>query len=84
MEDEGFFEEDEATEDIVAAFEHGEKGVTARRPALPLFHFVGESLNEGCYSLVTAPTISNQLARWTGGGAANVGSPPGGRVATNA
>ncbi len=82
MEDEGFFEEDEATEDIVAAFEHGEKGVTAR-PALPLFHFVGESLNEGCYSLVTAPTINNQLARWMGGGAANVGSPSGGRLATN-
>jgi hypothetical protein len=79
----GFYEEDEATEDIVAAFEQSERGVTAR-PAFPLFQFVGESLNEGSYTLISAPTVGGQLARWSDGYAANVASPPADRISATA
>jgi hypothetical protein len=78
----GFYEEDEATEDVVAAFQRGEKGVTAR-PASPFF-FVGESINAGCYAVVSAPPLANHgFARWTRD-PANVATPDPDRISATA
>jgi hypothetical protein len=54
--DEGFFEEDERMEDVVAAFATGELGVTA--PAFQ-FSFVTDSLNTGITA--RAPFVANWL-----------------------
>ncbi len=56
-----FYEDDEPIEDIIAAFDGGEKGVTEPAPEL---HFVQASTNTGLGCIEIPLAIGFPIARW--------------------
>jgi hypothetical protein len=68
-ENDDFFEEDEPLEDIVAAFEGGEKGVTG--PAMPWSYRFVETANRGPTGIqprLEIPVLgSGQVSNWITG-----------------
>lgn len=59
---EDFYEADEATEDIVAAFEAGEKGSTS--PFLPFYQVVTPSVNTSPSSTEIPVLVGSPVLEW--------------------
>lgn len=72
-EDNEFYEEDEPLEDVVLAFEQGERGVTG--PPQQIYAFVSTATgNVGAASVEIPLTVSAPVAQWAPPQSANAGS----------